>query len=87
MRIRDIEVKGLGKRCREARLRYQKRTGANASYVAERLKFSRSYLYEIEDDENPYCINMKNIEAMEELYGEQLLVRPSVKKEEDVELA
>ena len=80
MKIVNVVVEGLGVRCKEARLRYQARTGLTVEQVAEKIGgFNRSYLYKIENDKTNNGVNVETLNRMEELYEEKLWNEPSIK--------
>jgi len=83
MKISNVEVPGLGARCREARVRYCKRTGMTAEQVADLIgSFNRSHLYAIENDDSGKAIDLKHIIRMEEIYEERLYIPPNVVRNE-----
>lgn len=72
MKVKQIvEIKGLGQRCKEARLVYSSRSGLTSEEVAGMLKISRSKLYQIEDEK--INVDEKHLRDMEELYKVSLL--------------
>jgi DNA-binding XRE family transcriptional regulator len=79
MKLSNVEVPGLGARCREARIRYCQRTGLTADQVAEKIgPFNRSHLYAIENDKSGKAIKLKHLIKMQDTYGEDLKIPPGL---------
>lgn len=81
MKLSNVEVVGLGKRCREARIRYAERTGLTVDQIASEIgAFRRSHLYAIENDNSGRAIDVKHLFAMQELYGEDLGIPEGIQR-------